>query len=1423
MNDRYVIELTRISSGDTLGFILDNSLGIPVSFTVFDGNKIIGQGRSSERKIQWTKADLNKNRLYRVSWQFYWGGEEKIQEENIAVLYKVLKIDIKTNIAVFPGQKDTVAINVKDYLNRPAQGVNLTAFSYNNQLSKDIHVPEPPYLVNYKKRSHILAKSRFGTKLTSIFLKNIHWVSTKHVIPIFGLDTMMYYKMLFPDSSNRDFVTPINDIIPEVSVHISKNGEKEEIYLLYVNRDLVYYNGVTEKMKDAYLAYPGYVQFGIRLYDKFLQIDSVYIQPHYKHDLFFDLNKLPSGAKITARKSFYSPDERLTLENSLLRDNFEIPWFRYHDSSDYLWQNERIIKMSRNEIQILGPFKPDDSLHFYSVNNFDIKFPFDPGYQYEIYPNMVRLEKKSIFPIERKEIDLPKLKYTEWVLGDTIPSIPEISYTNLTPTERYISCSSSGDEMFSKANEPRGSLKYIVGNDVDIKYVILVRNDSTKVKIVLHGGFRLINRIPPAEYTLLLVDKKFMIAELKDLKVLNSNTLCVNATGIMFKDKNPIISQFLLELESRNSARKNEENVHVKEDLFPYQVGESRIRGKVLDKKGGLGIPGVTVHIKNSKTGTVTSTDGSFVINYIKPGKITLVVFGVGYVSKEFSINVPDGELAGLEIKLEVSILSLNEVVVTGYGVQRKMEVMGAITTVNGKELSYSTFTQNAGLLLQGQVAGVQVLDNDQQGLQNLVIRGITTSGDSQPIYVIDGIFYDKMPENISEDMIGSVNVLKGTEATTIYGARGAGGVVEITTRNKGIRNQFKDYAFWEPELFTDENGQVRFGIQYPDNITGWQIFVLGMDKTRRMGKSVSFVKSFKPLVAQLSLPQFLIGGDSTEVIGKSLNYTKDEYTLQTKFNINGKVSKEETIFLKPSQSVIRNYPVNSTGVDSLELGFDIKTITGFKDGEERKIPVLKKGTLESNGQFWVLNKDTTVIFNSSGKTDHLDLVAQNNTLEVLLDEIDYLNKYPYYCMEQSSSKLKGLLMEKIIKEKLKQPFKHEKTIQMLVSKLQKGQLYDGSWGWWESARGNIYITNYVIQALLPLRSEGMIGTNIRNGLLYLQSQLNSMNRTELLSTLQTMSESKHLINYNDLLQKIPFDSLNIYQQWEYIKILQHQNIEHDRELHIILQKSIPGILGSLHWGEENYRWYSDEDASTVLAFEVLRNEKNRDVEVSRIFQYFLEKRNHGYWRNTVSSASIVSAILPYALANFNGLDQPSILSVKGDTSFSIKKYPFHWTTTNNFNGLNISKTGNGITYLSVYQTSWNEKPTLDSTHFVVSSYFESKGYKSSNLTSGEKIKMVVEINALKEAEYVMIEIPIPAGCVYGTKDQDNWGMHKEYLKNKVVLFTEKLSKGKHQFVVDLESRYNGKYTLNPVKVSLMYFPTFYGRNETEQISIKAK
>ncbi|MFY7901027.1 MAG: hypothetical protein ACOVNY_12635, partial [Chitinophagaceae bacterium] len=198
----------------------------------------------------------------------------------------------------------------------------------------------------------------------------------------------------------------------------------------------------------------------------------------------------------------------------------------------------------------------------------------------------------------------------------------------------------------------------------------------------------------------------------------------------------------------------------------------------------------------------------------------------------------------------------------------------------------------------------------------------------------------------------------------------------------------------------------------------------------------------------------------------------------------------------------------------------------------------------------------------------------------------------------------------------------------------------------------------------------------------------------------------------------------------------------------------------------------------------------------------------------------IVSAILPDMLKENKLAAKPSSIKISGDTNFVINQFPFMHEFSKQKQSIKVQKIGGGLTYFSSYENFWNETPTAFSEHFNLNSYFERNGDTLMQVQVGEKTKLIVSLQVKKDAEYVMIEVPIPAGCNYASKWAYNYGMHKEFFKNKVCFFAEKLSKGTYQIAIDLEPRYTGKFTLNPAKASLMYFPTFYGNNTLRSITI---
>ena len=204
-----------------------------------------------------------------------------------------------------------------------------------------------------------------------------------------------------------------------------------------------------------------------------------------------------------------------------------------------------------------------------------------------------------------------------------------------------------------------------------------------------------------------------------------------------------------------------------------------QLSGRVTDGETGEAIIGATVMVAGSTTGTVTDIDGTFTLT-APDSATTLVVTFIGYARQEIPIN---GQTE-FDIVLSTDVESLSEVVVVGYGTQRKSDVTGAIGTVSSEELLRAPVT-NAIQGLQGKVAGVNVFLNSgaPTGSPRVLIRGLgTINSSSSPLYVVDGVVMEDI-QFLNPNDIQSMEVLKDASATAIYGARGANGVILVTTK----------------------------------------------------------------------------------------------------------------------------------------------------------------------------------------------------------------------------------------------------------------------------------------------------------------------------------------------------------------------------------------------------------------------------------------------------------------------------------------------------------------------------------------------------------------------------------------------------------------------------------------------------------------
>ena len=203
-----------------------------------------------------------------------------------------------------------------------------------------------------------------------------------------------------------------------------------------------------------------------------------------------------------------------------------------------------------------------------------------------------------------------------------------------------------------------------------------------------------------------------------------------------------------------------------------------KVSGQIVDQDGQPLI-GATVKVKNAKLGVVTDFDGNFTIDVASDG--VLVVSYVGYKDREIAVR---GRASLGQIQLADDTNMLEQVVVVGYGTQKKADLTGSVSIVNADELKRVS-NSNISTMLEGKVAGVQITSDGQPGADPSVkIRGLGTFGSTAPLYVIDGVPMGTTIRDFSPNDIETIQVLKDASAGAIYGSRAANGVIIITTKS---------------------------------------------------------------------------------------------------------------------------------------------------------------------------------------------------------------------------------------------------------------------------------------------------------------------------------------------------------------------------------------------------------------------------------------------------------------------------------------------------------------------------------------------------------------------------------------------------------------------------------------------------------------
>jgi TonB-linked SusC/RagA family outer membrane protein len=226
-----------------------------------------------------------------------------------------------------------------------------------------------------------------------------------------------------------------------------------------------------------------------------------------------------------------------------------------------------------------------------------------------------------------------------------------------------------------------------------------------------------------------------------------------------------------------------------RQNVSQNERGKITVKGKVTDENGSP-LMGASVRIKGTTIGTMTDEEGSYTLN-AQPNA-TLSVSFVGYTDRDILIN----RQTNIPITLKEDSKRIDEIVVVGYGSQKKSDLTGSVAIVDMKEMKKIS-NSNMSTMLEGKIAGVSVTSDGQPGADPTVrIRGIGSFNDVSPLYVVDGVPVGTTIRDFSPSDIETMQVLKDASAAAIYGARAANGVIIITTKHGKQNTPLKvDYS----------------------------------------------------------------------------------------------------------------------------------------------------------------------------------------------------------------------------------------------------------------------------------------------------------------------------------------------------------------------------------------------------------------------------------------------------------------------------------------------------------------------------------------------------------------------------------------------------------------------------------------------------
>jgi uncharacterized protein YfaS (alpha-2-macroglobulin family) len=701
---------------------------------------------------------------------------------------------------------------------------------------------------------------------------------------------------------------------------------------------------------------------------------------------------------------------------------------------------------------------------------------------------------------------------------------------------------------------------------------------------------------------------------------------------------------------------------------------------------------------------------------------------------------------------------------------------------------------------------------------------GAPVSGAEVSLGVVDEAIYSVAPDyagNIKSEFYGMRYNSVQTQLSINYSFTGFAGDKPIDLaknksayqladfKNEGdlvqptIRKNFKDTAFWQPDVLTGADGKATVKVNLPDNLTTWRATARGVTADTKVGATKYKVVARKDVIMRLETPRFVTQGDTVTLSGIVHNYLNADKSTQISLEVNGaqlQNSGKQTVTISKQGEHRIDWQISAPNVGEIKLLAKALTDTE-SDAVELPLTVVPRGLHQVKNESAAFSDENAEKTYSLNLPANADARARSLKIEVapsvagtLFGALDYLTTYPYGCTEQTmSSFLPNVIVSQALTDVKSSSIKGSND---LPRKVQKGldRLYayqhnDGGWGWWKDDQSDPFMTAYVVSGLTLAKQNGYPADEgrIASGREKLKQMLDS-GTTE--AGTQIDLETRAFMVYaleesggadGRYLEKIVSERGNLQPYGRALLALtlkQRKDDKRARDVAAEIERTATADDFSAHWESHRKAMLdfaeSNDTEATALSLKALARIKPDSPLLPRVARWLVSnRRNSYYWDSTKDTAFAIFGLIDYLKVSHElspdydvevYLNGENVLTQHVSSAAASQTFSLNRKTTDvaGTNEIRLVKRGKGMIYFSSsldYYTGEEDVAARGSADLnLTREYLRLKVVDDNNnlkwkteplsgeIHSGDMLVVRLKLNGAK-ARHLMIEDPIPSGA----------------------------------------------------------------------------